>query len=202
MAKFQASIEDDNFAIDLINELVKSFLEATEPRIQDCSAFALQELIQEYEIAVQKVTGVITGKLWQRLPEHVHEILNPLLTSRYRLNTAANWSDLPKPIYRSCKGSNFKDWVSNWTGFLISKVKHPKAQRVFQTCSATIKYHIHVALYILPHVTIQVLQDGVEKDINEVFSEIMEVLTQVKKPDTRHGSASDFRHMSAQTIFS
>ncbi|ESO96675.1 hypothetical protein LOTGIDRAFT_176570 [Lottia gigantea] len=39
--------------------------------------------------------------------------------------------------------------------------------------------------------------------INElVFSEIMEVLTQVKKPDTRHGSASDFRHMSAQTIFS
>ncbi|KAK6188750.1 hypothetical protein SNE40_004864 [Patella caerulea] len=202
MAKFQASIDDDNFAVELINKIVKAFLEATEPKFQDCSAFALQELIQEYEIAVQKETEISPGKLWKRFPVHVQEILNPLLNSKYRLNTGAGWSNLPKPIYRSVKGNNFKEWVSNWTGYLISKVKQPKAFRVFQTCSATIKYHIHVALYILPHVTVQVLQDGVQEDVNEVFAEIMEVLTQVKKPDTRHGSASDFRHMSAQTVFS
>ncbi len=34
LTKFQASVEDDNFAVGLINEVLKAFLSATEPRIQ------------------------------------------------------------------------------------------------------------------------------------------------------------------------
>ena len=33
-AKFQATVEDDNFVVGLINEVVKAFLAATEPRVQ------------------------------------------------------------------------------------------------------------------------------------------------------------------------
>lgn len=33
-----------------------------------------------------------------------------------------DWSNLPKPIYGSRKGNTYKDWVSNWTGYLVSKV--------------------------------------------------------------------------------
>ena len=34
MAKFQASIDDDNFAVGLINNVVKAFLAATDPTKQ------------------------------------------------------------------------------------------------------------------------------------------------------------------------
>ena len=41
---------------------------------------------------------------------------------RYKL-TADKGSSLPKPIYGSRKGSNLLDWVSNWTTYLVSKVR-------------------------------------------------------------------------------
>ncbi|XP_041373194.1 serine/threonine-protein kinase ATR-like [Gigantopelta aegis] len=206
MAKFQASIDDDNFAIDLINNIIKAFLAATDPTKQDCSAYALQELLQIYQIsepAATKQDGDTRGtKLWRRFPENIQELLIPLLSSKYKLAQETDWSNLPKPIFHSKKGSNFKDWVSNWTGYLISKVKQPKASLIFQSCSASIRHNTHVALYLIPHVVGQVLQDGKEEDITEVCKEILEVLNQVKKPDTRQGNPSDFSHKSAQTVFS
>jgi hypothetical protein len=33
-AKFQAAVGEDNFAVGLVNEVVKAFLAATEPRVQ------------------------------------------------------------------------------------------------------------------------------------------------------------------------
>ena len=33
-ARFQATVEDDNFVVGLINEVIKAFLAATEPRVQ------------------------------------------------------------------------------------------------------------------------------------------------------------------------
>ena len=33
-AKFQATVEDDNFAFNLINEVIKAFLAASEPKVQ------------------------------------------------------------------------------------------------------------------------------------------------------------------------
>lgn len=33
-AKFQASVDDENFAVGLINKIIKAFLAATEPKIQ------------------------------------------------------------------------------------------------------------------------------------------------------------------------
>ncbi|XP_048255679.1 serine/threonine-protein kinase ATR-like isoform X1 [Haliotis rufescens] len=205
MTKFKATVEDDNFAVGLINEALKAFLSATEPRVQDCSAFALQDLLQIYEISEGKESDKTPNKLWRRFPEHIQEILIPLLTSKYKLASEAVWDKCPKPIYQSAKGGNFKDWVSNWTGYLIhltSRLNPGKTARVFQACSACIRHNIQVALYILPHVVVQVLQDGRSDDIQEIYSEILEVINQVKKPDTRHRSPSDFRHKSAQTVFS
>lgn len=53
--------------------------------LKDCSAFALQELLQIYKI-VDRLQGEKDSrgaKLWKRFPEQLQEILIPLLTSRY-----------------------------------------------------------------------------------------------------------------------
>ncbi|XP_064607735.1 serine/threonine-protein kinase ATR-like [Liolophura sinensis] len=201
-AHFHASVDDDNFAFDLINDVTRAFLAATEPDVQNCSALALQELLQIYNIGVDKEPGSSGHKLWRRFPEQTQEILLPLLSSRYVLQSNQDWSKLEKPIYMSKKGSKFKDWVTIWTGYLTSKVTEDKARKVFLSCAAQIKQDIHITLYLLPHVVLYVLLDGTEDDRTELYTEILEVISQVKKPETRHGSASDFRHMSAQTVYS
>ncbi|XP_076443272.1 serine/threonine-protein kinase ATR-like isoform X2 [Babylonia areolata] len=201
-ARFQATVEDDNFVVELIGEVIKSFLAATEPRVQDCSAFALQELLQIYHIEAHSSGDAETrgNKLWRRLSEQ-QEILAPLLNTKYKLTVEKN-SNLQVPIYGSRKGKNLLDWVSNWTNYLVSKVKDGVAFQVFQACSATKRHNLQVALYLLPHIVLQVLLDGTDGDQVEIHKEVMEVIGEAKKADTRHTSTSDLRHMSAQTVFS
>ncbi|KAK7116236.1 hypothetical protein V1264_001954 [Littorina saxatilis] len=202
-AKFQATVEDDNFVVGLINEVIKAFLAATEPRVQDCASFALQELLQIYKMEAHNKGEPETrgNKLWCRFSEQSQEILAPLLNTKYKLK-ADQGSTFPRPIYGSPKGSNLLDWVRNWTTYMAHKVKHGLAYQVFQACSAAERHNLQLALYLLPHVVAQVLLDGSEKDHLEIYNEVMEVVKQAKKADVRHSSTSDFRHVGAQTIFS
>lgn len=201
LAKLHVSIHDDKFAVALISEVVKSYLAAPEPRIQDCSAYALQELLTIYKIS-ETSEDESSKKLWNDFPEHVQEILIPFLTSKYILATKHDWDNLQKPIYCSKKGHTFKDWVSTWTGYLSSKIKvNSKPYEVFKSCSAVINFDTHIAIYILPFVVLHVLQDGSEDDVSEICAEINEVLNQGARGDGKP-KGSSFHHMSAQTVFS
>ncbi|KAJ8304679.1 hypothetical protein KUTeg_018262, partial [Tegillarca granosa] len=71
-----------------------------------------------------------------------------------------------------------------------------KAKKIFQ---ATVPNNIDIALYILPHIVLHVIQEGSQDDLDDIVREIKEVLNQAKKPDIKH--RSDFHHLSAQTVF-
>ncbi|XP_055865310.1 serine/threonine-protein kinase ATR-like isoform X2 [Biomphalaria glabrata] len=201
---FYANIDDDNFAFDLINVVVKAFLAAPEARIQDCAAFALQELLQIYKISSQGETQSpnLNSKLWKRFPEDIQEILIPLLTSKYKLTVDKKCASFPRPLYESEKGKNFKDWVSNWTSYLITQVKPGRASQVFMACSAAKRHSKQVALYILPHVVLHVLMEGNPESMDEILKEIDTVLHHVQGSAGGQESATNFHHLSAQTVFS
>ena len=50
-----------------------------------------------------------------------------------------DWSTVQLPIFRSKKGSNFKDWVSSWTAYLISKIKKKSSSNIFTPCILLLK---------------------------------------------------------------
>nr|XP_022332154.1 serine/threonine-protein kinase ATR-like isoform X2 [Crassostrea virginica] len=202
-ARFPSSIEDDSFAVGLINEVVKAFLAAPESRIQDCAAYALQELLKIYHISEPSDGDAPSGQLWGRFPEHVQQILVPLLSSKYIVSKKTDFSQLTKPIYCSSeKTQRFQDWANIWTSYLSSKVKNEKAYEVFRACGALIKHVVGVALYILPYVVMQVVVGGSPEDINEISEEIKEVLNQTRKTDNKNRPISNSHHLSAQTVFS
>ncbi|GFR86846.1 serine/threonine-protein kinase atr, partial [Elysia marginata] len=204
LSSFHPSIDEDDFAFGLINIIVKAFLAATEPRVQDCAAFALQELLQIYEISGHGNDQGLNSnsQLWKKFPEQTQEILVPLTNSKYKLTVEAKYKNYPKPIYGSEKGKTFKDWVSNWTGYLISKVKSGKACQVFTACIATKRHNQQVALYMLPHIVLHVLLDGSPEEITELFEELMTVLQHVHMPESQPESISNTHHLIAQTVFS
>uniref|UniRef100_A0AAY4APV8 Serine/threonine-protein kinase ATR n=1 Tax=Denticeps clupeoides TaxID=299321 RepID=A0AAY4APV8_9TELE len=201
---FVSGMDDPNFAYELLTELTRTFLAyADDVRAQDAAAYAMQELLATYECREGR-TDSPGRRLWRRFPEQVQEILEPHLNSRYKSSQkVVNWSKLKKPIYLSIRGSKFSDWSATWAGYLISKVRHELASKVFSCCSFIIKYDYKVTIYLLPHILVYMLLGCREQEKQEVTDEIMAVL---KEDDQRvsqlQEAASSLSQLSTQTVFS
>ncbi|XP_016090899.1 serine/threonine-protein kinase ATR [Sinocyclocheilus grahami] len=143
-------------------------------------------------------------RLWRRFPEQVQEILEPHLNTRYKSSQkVVNWSKLKKPVYLTSRGSKFSDWSATWAAYLISKVRHELAGKVFNCCSFIIKHDYKVTIYLLPHILVYVLIGCTQEEQREVNEEMMAVL---KEGDPRlvrlQENASSLSQLSTQTVFS
>ncbi|XP_056112994.1 serine/threonine-protein kinase ATR isoform X2 [Rhinichthys klamathensis goyatoka] len=201
---FVSGIDDPNFAYELLTELTRAFLAyADDVRAQDAAAYAMQELLSLFDCREGR-TDSPGRRLWRRFPEQVQEILEPHLNTRYKSSQkVVNWSKLKKPIYLSSRGNKFSDWSATWAGYLISKVRHELAGKVFNCCSFIIKHDYKVTIYLLPHILVYVLIGCTQEEQREVNEEIMAVL---KEGDPRllrlQDNASSLSQLSTQTVFS
>ncbi|XP_056281623.1 serine/threonine-protein kinase ATR isoform X2 [Pseudoliparis swirei] len=202
---FVSGVEDPNFAYDLLTELTRTFLAyADDVRAQDSAAYAIQELLSIFECR-EGQSDSPGRRLWRRFPEQIQEILEPHLNSRYKSSQKeVNWSKLKKPVYLSKRGSKFSDWSATWIGYLISKVRHELAGRVFTCCSFIIKHDYKVTIYLLPHVLLYMLLGCTPAEQQGVTEEMLAVLT---AEDGRgggpgQGTASSLSQLSTQTVFS
>ncbi|XP_004459286.1 serine/threonine-protein kinase ATR isoform X1 [Dasypus novemcinctus] len=201
---FVTGVEDLSFAHGLLMELTRAYLAyADNSRAQDSAAYAIQELLAIYDCREMQTDG--SGhQLWRRFPEHVREILEPHLNTRYKSSQkSTDWSGVKKPIYLSKLGNNFAEWSASWAGYLITKVRHELASKIFTCCSIMMKHDFKVTIYLLPHILVYVLLGCNHEDQQEVYTEIMAVL----KHDDQHtistqDSASDLCQLSTQTVFS
>ncbi|KAM9708676.1 serine/threonine-protein kinase ATR isoform 1-T1 [Menidia menidia] len=202
---FVSGVDDPNFAHDLLTELTRTFLAyADDVRAQDSSAYAIQELLSIFECREGRNDSP-GRRLWRRFPEQIQEILEPHLNSRYKSSQKeVNWSKLKKPVYLSKRGSKFSDWSATWAGYLISKVRHELASKVFRCCSFIIKHDYKVTIYLLPHILLYMLLGCTPSEQQEVTEEMLAVLTE---GDGRGGgsiqeAASSLSQLSTQTVFS
>ncbi|KAM3594960.1 uncharacterized protein V6R79_015962 [Siganus canaliculatus] len=203
---FVSGVDDPNFAYDLLTELTRTFLAyADDVRAQDSAAYAIQELLSIFECREGR-TDSPGRRLWRRFPEQIQEILEPHLNSRYKSSQkAVNWSKLKKPVYLSKRGSKFSDWSATWAGYLISKVRHELASRVFTCCSFIIKHDYKVTIYLLPHILLYMLLGCTPAEQREVTEEMLAVLMEgdgQKGGERCQETASSLSQLSMQTVFS
>lgn len=200
---FVSGVDDPNFPYELLTELIRTFLAyADNVRAQDSAAYAIQELLSIFECR-EGPTDTPGRRLWRRFPEQMQEILEPHLNSRYKSRQKeVNWSKLKKPIYLSNKGSTFSDWSATWAGYLISKVRHELASKVFTCCSFIIKHDYKVTIYMLPHILLYVLLGCTPEEQQEVTEEMLAVLTEGGERGTVQDTASSLSQLSTQTVFS
>ncbi|XP_061492905.1 serine/threonine-protein kinase ATR isoform X2 [Rhineura floridana] len=201
---FVTGVEDPHFAYGLFMELTRAFLAyADNVRAQDSASYAIQELLSIYECR-ETTIDCPGGKLWKMFPDHIQEILEPHLSTRYKsYQKALNWSKVKKPIYLSKLGKNFAEWSATWAGYLITKVRHDLASKVFNCCSIMMKNDFKVTIYLLPHILVYILLGCNQEDQQEIYAEIMAVLKD-DDPCARQceDNASDLSHLSTQTVFS
>ncbi|XP_028293251.1 serine/threonine-protein kinase ATR [Gouania willdenowi] len=202
---FVSGVDDPNFAHDLLTELTRTFLAyADDVRAQDSAAYAIQELLSIFECRGGRVDSP-GRRLWKRFPEQIQEILEPHLNSRYKSSQKeVNWSKLKKPVYLSNRGKKFSDWSATWAAYLISKVRHELASRVFICCSFIIKHDYKVTIYLLPHILLYMLLGCTPAEQHEVTEEMLAVLTEGDRGGAGRiqETASSLSQLSTQTVFS
>nr|XP_046179436.1 serine/threonine-protein kinase ATR [Oncorhynchus gorbuscha] len=215
---FVSGVEESNFAYELLTELTRTFLAyADDVRAQDSAAYAMQELLSIFECREGRSDSP-GRRLWRRFPEQVQEILEPHLNSRYKSSQkVVNWSKVKKPVYLSSRGTKFSDWSATWAGYLISKVRHELASKVFTCCSFIIKHDYKVTIYLLPHILLYMLMGCTAVEQGEVTEEMLAVLTEgdgrggrvqeasssLSQLSTQNQEAtSSLSQLSTQTVFS
>ncbi|XP_013910306.1 PREDICTED: serine/threonine-protein kinase ATR [Thamnophis sirtalis] len=102
---FVPGVEDSNFAYGLLMELTRAFLAyADNVRAQDSASYAIQELLSIYNRS-EMSTDEAGAVLWKMFPEHIQEILEPHLKTRYQ--------NLIKNIPLLCKHLDFRNDTLN-----------------------------------------------------------------------------------------
>eukprot|EP00794_Sanderia_malayensis_P008013 gene8012-8872_t len=191
---YEHGIEDDKFAFDLINELCRAFLAAIDTRAQDCSAYAIQEVLRFFKCS--ESNNNTTGyAIWQQFPEQTQEVLKPHLHSKYVHSSSDKWTSITKPIFGSNKGKSFKEWICTWVPLLISQINKDRAARVFRPCTSIVKHDLKSAQFILPHALLYgiIENDQIHHDV------LLEIDTVLKSATDKQHS---FTHSSIQVIFS
>ena len=205
----------ENFSHSLIAELSKAYLAARHTHEQDSASYAIQECLKIYgcsdsstsDPASKSSTNKIENtKLWNSFPDYFKEILTPLRSSKYEIQSFDNLGSLKTPIILSeCK--NYEEWIYKWCAYLISKVgthfnttsvntpvidlttnaaglntaqqqqQLDKELKVFPKLQFIIRFNVNVALFILPYVIIKMIIQNVNNEIiDQIFEEIMSVI--------------------------
>ena len=153
----------ETFSHSLIIELSKAYLAARNTHEQDSASYAIQECLKIYGCSLNTISKVPNTKLWNSFPDYFKEILIPLRTSKYEIQSFDNLGSLKTPIIK-CECKTYEEWIYKWCAYLISKVEThcnnnnnnssadsvDKELKVFPKLQFIIRFNVNVALFIIP----------------------------------------------------
>ncbi|KAG7302739.1 hypothetical protein JYU34_012694 [Plutella xylostella] len=143
---FAFSISDDCFAATALVELTRAFQYEKDTMNMDCYALTIQEILKIYNISPN-------GKkeIWDSFPEHMHQIMFPLLSSRYTLA----YPSQPKkahPLFGSAYATTFLEWAHNWAGQMIPLIESESIRALVRAVHPSMRRDARTLLLLLPHV--------------------------------------------------
>ena len=172
--KTYLSILEEDFIVELIRVLVRAFLSFSDSGTADSCSFSIQEVLRAYGITGPGKSTSLSGRVWEKLPESMREVLLPLLSSHYSIGneTQDNYS---LPIYKSSK--DFSKWISTWSSHLMTKITDkPQILRVFNACKPVIKKDSGCAQFLLPYILVHVICHGSQSDREEIVAEVEAII--------------------------
>ncbi|KPJ15649.1 Serine/threonine-protein kinase ATR [Papilio machaon] len=166
---FAFTIVDNCFAATALVELSRAFQYEKDTTNMDCYALTIQEILKTYEISP---TGS-KKEVWDSFPENMHQIMYPLLSSRYTLA----YPSQPKkihPLFGSVHATTFLEWAHNWTGQLISIIKSESIRDLLRTVHPSMRRDLRTLLLFFPYVLLHAIVS--KTDTKYIQEEIMAVI--------------------------
>lgn len=198
---FESFQETTDFALFLLEEiLVPAFLSATDTRLQGFLCFAMQELLDRFEIkaaiAMQN-TGVVAGngiyRKWIALPENVREVVTPFLTSKYMVAPMLPVK-VEYPIFNPAKP--YGNWLRSFVIELLRNGQHPHADMLFEPLSRVIRVKdLSTAEFLLPYLVLHVLlgSKSTNQDKDQILHELTSILEYSPSEDASYAEKEEFK---------
>ncbi|KAK4311356.1 hypothetical protein Pmani_017133 [Petrolisthes manimaculis] len=187
------NIESELFIVQLVTELGRAFLAATDANTQTCASYAMQEVTRLYGIreSGSRETTPIDSQAWEKLSYHLQEIIYPLLTSKYMLSTGNNRSSvtLPSPIFGSDKAKTFQQWLTSWECSLVDLLQGERASQVFSACKPILRRDTTTAIYLLPSILICMLCETSDHH-HQITTQVLSVMNQLQEKDKDEAALS------------
>ncbi|XP_068631581.1 serine/threonine-protein kinase ATR-like [Battus philenor] len=166
---FAFSIVDNIFAATALVELSRAFQYEKDTMNMDCYALTIQEILKIYEISP---TGS-KKEVWDSFPENMHQIMYPLLSSRYTLA----YPSQPKkthPLFGSIHANTFLEWAHNWTGQLISLIESESIRDLLRAVHPSMRRDVRTLFLFFPYVLLHAIMSN--SAAQYVLEEIMAVI--------------------------
>lgn len=198
---FESHQETIDFALFLLEEiLVPSFLSATDTRLQGFLCFAMQELLDRFDIkaaiAMQSTGGVAGNDIYRKwivLPENVREVVTPFLTSKYMVAPMLSVK-VEYPIFSP--GKPYGNWLRSFVIELLRNGQHPHADMLFEPLSRVIRVKdLSTAEFLLPYLVIHVLlgSKSTKQDKDQILRELTSILEHSPPEEASYAEKEEFK---------
>ncbi|KAI6601117.1 hypothetical protein MCOR14_004531 [Pyricularia oryzae] len=202
---FEDAGETTDFVLFVLEEiLVKAFLSATDTSFQGYLSYVMQELLERTDFktayALRGGEGEHIYQKWLTLPESVREVLQPFMSSRYRVNAIAN-GNIEYPLFRPNKP--YANWLRTFVFDLLHKGQNPFAQILFEPLRRVIKVKDPiVSEFLLPYLVVHIVvgDDTVQRDRKNVLGELKGIL-QLELPDNASYAERDNMKQYCEAAF-
>lgn len=182
--------ETIDFVVFFLQEiLVKTFLSTTDTRSQGLLAYAIQELLRNCGFEVSNTVRRDPEpddlyRRWIAIPESTKNTLSPFLTSRYVLEPLSKSASFKYPMYTP--NMTHATWIRQFVFDLLGKSRGKNATMIFSICRRVIRRQdISIPTFLLPFITLNIVLQGLEKEIDEISAEFEKVLS-YPLPENNH----------------
>jgi serine/threonine-protein kinase ATR len=157
------SDESTDFVLFILEEvLVKSFLSATDIKLQGFLSYAMQELLERCDVraacALERSgmrEGTAIYRKWLALSEPAREVLTPFLNSRYMLGPMAPIV-IEYPIFRP--GKLYGNWIKWFVLDLLRRGQNPLVEVSFEPLCRVIRVKdLSIAEFLLPYLFVHIV---------------------------------------------
>ncbi|XP_049868950.1 serine/threonine-protein kinase ATR [Pectinophora gossypiella] len=166
---FAFSIGDNCFAATALVELTRAFQYEKDTMNMDCYALTIQEILKIYDIS----PSGSKKDVWESFPEHMHQIMHPLLSSRYTLA----YPSQPKkahPLFGSAYATTFLEWAHNWAGQLIPLIESESIRDLLRTVHPSMRRDVRTLFLFLPYVLLHAIMT--KNNLQYIQEEILAVI--------------------------
>eukprot|EP01117_Protostelium_nocturnum_P016014 TRINITY_DN6263_c0_g1_i1.p1 TRINITY_DN6263_c0_g1~~TRINITY_DN6263_c0_g1_i1.p1 ORF type:complete len:1383 (+),score=565.02 TRINITY_DN6263_c0_g1_i1:228-4151(+) len=187
-----AKSDVDLAQILITNYPVKALRASRDTISQDRASCAIQELLKfcGCNLTSSQPKGSKENQNWLNFPEEVREIIKPFRNSHYELSDRARVANVERPLIKAAR--NYQAWIAIWAADLTDASKDKRAE-IFKACRGVMKDDLETTLYLLPHLLINVINNGTDLDRERISQEMLAVL----ESDER----TELAEMATQRVF-
>ncbi|KAI1337113.1 phosphatidyl inositol 3-kinase-like protein [Xylariaceae sp. FL0016] len=205
-SNFEDASETTDFIVFLLEKvLIKSFISATDTRLQGYLSYAMQELLDRCDIkeAVRRGGAREAAPVYRKflaISDNAREILSPFLTSRYVLPPMV-YPQIEYPIFG--RGKSYGNWMRFLTLDCLRKPQVPFAHLTFEPLCRLIRVKdLSIAEFLFPYLIVHVIigEEISEQDRENVLQELRSVIEH-KLPNNASYTEREDKKLYCEAVF-